>query len=214
MSDVGHNWYTATEVFLNKVYTSSGQVIRSGDTVVDVGANIGCFSLLASRLVGPTGRVLALEPDPLTFAQLEANIKLNNATNITPYCVALGKSCGDTTIFRHSNSLFSSLYSTVDGHATNAEEVDTQLLTIEAFFAECNIDRCQYLKLDCEGAEYAIVRTFSDDLAARIDQITMETHSIEGESEADIDRAIQGYGFTLNNSGILPYYFRPGFDLG
>ena len=213
MSDVGHNWYTATEVFLNKLYTSSGQVIREGDTVIDVGANIGCFSLLASQLVGPTGRVLALEPDPRTFAQLEANIKLNNATNITPYCVALGESCGDATIFRHPNSLFSSLYDKVDGHETNAEEVATQVLTIGAFFDECNIARCQYLKLDCEGAEYAILRTFSSELAEHIDQITIETHAIEGESEVDLDRAIQGYGFSLNSSGTLPYYFRSGFEL-
>jgi FkbM family methyltransferase len=208
ISDVGHNWFSATEVFLNKHYTSSGQVIRAGDTVVDVGANIGCFSLLASQLVGPAGRVIALEPDPQTFAQLEANIKLNNATNIAPYCLALGESCGEATIFRHPNSLFSSLYDVVDGHRTDAEEVVIKSLTLEAFFNEHNIDQCQYLKLDCEGAEYAIVRSLSAELAERIEQITMEVHSISGESEAELDQAIQSHGFQLNDSGVLAYYFR------
>lgn len=59
-------------------YLSSGQTIAPGSTVIDVGANIGCFTMVAAKLVGPTGRVFALEPEESTFRQLEKNIELNH----------------------------------------------------------------------------------------------------------------------------------------
>src|SRR5688572_13621160 len=58
------------------------ELIRPGMVVVDVGANIGYFSLLASTLVGPTGRVYAFEPDPVNCALLRKNVRLNRVTNI------------------------------------------------------------------------------------------------------------------------------------
>ena len=48
-------------------YLSSGQTIAPGSTVIDVGANIGCFTMVAAKLVGPTGRVFALEPEESTL---------------------------------------------------------------------------------------------------------------------------------------------------
>src|SRR5438270_10356711 len=54
------------EILLRNDYTSSGQHISKGATVIDIGANIGCFSILASHAVGPTGRVIAVEPDERT----------------------------------------------------------------------------------------------------------------------------------------------------
>ena len=76
--------YGFYEVLVRDNYTNWGQTISKGDTVIDVGANIGCFSILASRLVGPTGRVIAIEPEPSTHERLLKNIELNQATNIKP----------------------------------------------------------------------------------------------------------------------------------
>jgi FkbM family methyltransferase len=208
ISDVGHDWYTAEEVFINRLYTSNGQKICAGDTVVDIGANVGCFSLLASKLVGSEGRVIAVEPDPQTFSKLQANIKLNQAKNIVVLCGAVGETDGQTTLFRHTNPLFSSLHEEVDGRTTANQPVPTDLLTLESFFKEYNIDKCQYLKLDCEGSEYGIVRSMSPELAARISQITMEMHSVPGESEAQLDSSLKQYGFKLDDTGILSFYHR------
>jgi FkbM family methyltransferase len=57
---------------------------------VDVGANQGLYTLLFSRLVGPTGHVYALEPEPVLFAALEANCRINNTANVTPLRMAAG----------------------------------------------------------------------------------------------------------------------------
>ncbi|CAG9462923.1 unnamed protein product [Pedinophyceae sp. YPF-701] len=62
-----------TEVFLQRCYTSRGITIRQGDTVIDVGSNIGIFAIFAAIEAGPTGRVIAVEPMPATFRCLESN---------------------------------------------------------------------------------------------------------------------------------------------
>jgi len=203
------NWYVFSEVFFKELYTGSGQKLLSGDTVIDIGANIGCFSLLAAQKVGPSGRVFAIEPDPETYKQLVANIKRNNAVNITPCRLAIGETNGEATIFRHVNSLYSSLHSEVDGRAITGEQAVTATQTLERFMDDNGIRKCDYLKLDCEGSEYAIVRSLSASSARRIEQITMEVHAIRSESTTELDARIQNFGFSLNDSGELPYYFRP-----
>ncbi len=57
--------------------------VRPGMTVYDLGANVGFYSLLASRLVGPTGRVIAVEPLPRNIAYLQRHVVANAATNVT-----------------------------------------------------------------------------------------------------------------------------------
>ena len=75
-----------------------GQVLRPGDVVADVGANIGWFSLLASRLTGPRGRVHAFEVNPRTFALLGENLALNSAANVEPYLLAVGERAGRASV--------------------------------------------------------------------------------------------------------------------
>ena len=56
--------------------------LRPGDTVIDVGANVGYYTLLAARKVGPRGKVVAFEPDPESFSFLKRNVKANGFTNV------------------------------------------------------------------------------------------------------------------------------------
>jgi hypothetical protein len=68
--------------------------LREGMTVMDVGANLGLYSLLISRAVGPSGKVYAFEPVPEIFARLKEHIALNNATNVIPVPIALSDEKG------------------------------------------------------------------------------------------------------------------------
>jgi FkbM family methyltransferase len=70
------------------------QVVTAGQTVVDVGANQGVFTLLLSRLVGPAGKVFALEPEPRLFHALEESCRRNRADNVTRLQLAAGESRG------------------------------------------------------------------------------------------------------------------------
>jgi len=69
---------------------SLGRLVRPGMTVVDVGSNLGLYTVLLSRLVGPTGQVVAFEPDPALFALLERNCARNGCGNVRSRRVALG----------------------------------------------------------------------------------------------------------------------------
>ena len=64
--------------------------LRPGGVFIDVGANIGYYSMLASRLVGPSGSVVAIEPSPTNFSELKRNIALNHALNIRAIDMAVG----------------------------------------------------------------------------------------------------------------------------
>ena len=76
--------------------------LRPGMRVLDVGANIGYFSLLASKLVGPEGSVLSVEPDPLNAALLEANMARNGCDNVTVLQAAAGAEPGEVTLLTYA----------------------------------------------------------------------------------------------------------------
>jgi len=82
----------------------AGRRLAPGDAFVDVGANIGYFSLLASKLVGESGLVVAIEPSPTIFAVLESNLARNRAHNVRAVCVAASASTGMLRLFRGPDS--------------------------------------------------------------------------------------------------------------
>jgi hypothetical protein len=72
--------------------------LRSGETFIDVGSNIGLYSLLASIAVGENGRVVAVEADPSTFTRFVQNLRLNKITNVQAYCYAVSAKRGSAPI--------------------------------------------------------------------------------------------------------------------
>ena len=73
--------------------------VKPGDCVLDVGANIGLYSLALSRAVGPSGRVIAVEPDPDNLALLRRNLQANGCTNVTVVEEALGDEAKEVLLF-------------------------------------------------------------------------------------------------------------------
>ena len=81
-----------------------GRRLAPGDAFVDVGANIGYFSLLASKLVGESGRVVAIEPSPTIFGVLASNLARNRAHNVRAVRVAASDSAGMLRLFQGPDS--------------------------------------------------------------------------------------------------------------
>ena len=79
------------------------ETLRPGDLFIDVGAHIGYFTLLASTLAGPSGRVMSFEPEEKNHAALLNHLKLNQSTNIEPYRWALSASTGVTELYHVPN---------------------------------------------------------------------------------------------------------------
>jgi FkbM family methyltransferase len=207
--------YTFYETLVMNSYLRQGQHLRPGDTVIDIGANIGCFSVLAARAVGPTGRVLAVEPEQSTFESLRRNVRLNRCENIDARRLAIGGSSGEAELHVGVKMLFNSIYAQVGGvkegapaHGTGSELQRVPMSTLENLMDDAEVERCDYLKIDCEGAEFDIFREMDERTANRIDQITMEIHRIPGGEPEALRSRLTDLGFQQEFASSLVYAWR------
>lgn len=122
-------------------------LVKKNHTVIDVGANIGYFSLLSSRLVGPQGRVLAFEPEVHNFSLLQQTITHNAISNIVPYPVALSNHNGVGTLYLGAYSGNHSMLNKTQ------RPIQVRCRTLDSVVAERAISAVDVLKLDVEGAE-------------------------------------------------------------
>lgn len=130
-------------------------------TVVDVGAHIGTFSLLASKLVGPQGKVLALEPAPATFSCLLATVEANALRNVTSLQFALGGTRGALSLSVHP--------SLPQGHSAvlerSEQRMEVPMLTLDEVSAEQGLERLDFLKIDVEGYEPQVLQGAAEAIA-------------------------------------------------
>jgi len=196
------------EIMLRGDYLASGQRLAAGATVIDVGANIGCFTLVAARAVGQTGRVFAIEPEESTYRQLLRNIGLNKLTNVIPLKLALGALRGTRTLRSDPNRLFSSLFSSVNGREIQGIDQEVEVTTLDALMDAHQIPHCDFLKLDCEGAEHEIIRNMAQTTVRRVAQITMEVHKVPGFDGHTLASHLGTLGYRRVGTSRLPFYVR------
>jgi FkbM family methyltransferase len=133
-------------------------LLTRGDVCVDVGATIGYFTLLASKLVGPRGHVYALEPSPRIHAGLRANLELNRVTNVTTLRVAAADTEDAALVYEGTpgNRGGTSLHPAraFEGREVTSAEPHRldSLLTID------EIARLRLAKIDVEGYELPVLR--------------------------------------------------------
>jgi FkbM family methyltransferase len=128
--------------------------INAGDIVVDVGANIGYFTLLASNLTGRDGKVISFEVSPDTFDLLTENIRRNNCENVSAYNVAATLEECRVTIYR------------IEKHNAGANQIRTCASPLEGSIRGCpisriigsDISRVHFIKIDIEGSEGPVLQ--------------------------------------------------------
>jgi FkbM family methyltransferase len=130
------------------------RLVKRNMTVVDIGANIGYFTLLAASLVGEEGKVFAFEPVPQNYALLVKNIELNGFKNAIPVQKAVSNHTGEVEFFMDSVALGHSSLFSVSENLTEPIVVDA--ISLDEFFkdGECAID---IIKMDVEGAEMTVL---------------------------------------------------------
>jgi FkbM family methyltransferase len=201
--------YVFYEVFMKSCYFNAGQVLRPGDAVIDVGANVGFFSIQAAARVGPTGSVVAFEPHPDTFAQLQRNVATSGMRNIRARQAAVTSHSGSAVLFFGDTPIYSSLFRSVDAQPRDASSVEVPTTTLADIMRDEGMQRCQYLKMDCEGGEYAICESLSPEVAGRIAQITLELHRVPGRDLSSLEHSLASVGFRLHNRDKLYTFTRP-----
>lgn len=127
-----------------------------GDVVIDAGAHYGFYTLLASKLAGSEGTVLAFEPHPTNYKRLLLNLLLTKAKNVKAFNVALGESSRQAKLYlAHSGE-----------HSITPELSDcsfygyfyVQVTTIDKIVRELGIDKISLMKIDTEGAELSVLK--------------------------------------------------------
>lgn len=139
-------------------------VLRPGDTVIDVGANFGYFSLLASSLVADSGKVIALEPEKDNFAYLTRNIQLNNASNMRALNVAAGDSQKQSKL--HIDPLNDGGHSLGGISPESIQQLgntdvivsDVQVVTLDGLIESESITDIKLIKIDTEGWEFHTIQ--------------------------------------------------------
>jgi len=135
-----------------------GRFLRSGMTVLDVGAHHGIYTLLASKLVGSSGRVVAFEPSPRERKALRRNVGMNRCKNVAIEGLALGT-------MEHESSLY-----VVDHHESGCNSlrppatlgsvstVSVRVTSLDRWLTERHLETVNFIKLDVEGGELAVLK--------------------------------------------------------
>ena len=179
------------EIWAYRKYDYFGYRIAPDSTVVDIGANIGTFSVYAATVCGAS-RVLSFEPHPENYRLLTKNVEQNQLRNVTCVNQAIAGSRGARLLRLHPRD--SGCHSLVTRSHKATIEVDC--CTLDDIFDRFALTRIHYLKVDCEGAEYEIFENGTSRLR-QIDRISMETHTTSDRKSADLERLLRAHGFAV-----------------
>ena len=140
------------------------RAIRPGDVFFDVGAFVGAFTLLGSRLVGPGGNVVAFEPDPNARETLERNLAANGVDNVIVAPYAVGDHVGKVRLSASGDSV---------GHVTASGGIEIEQVTFDSFCADRGLTPT-VMKIDIEGSEAAALR--GSETVGRLREFLVEIH--------------------------------------
>lgn len=151
-------------------------------TVIDAGAHVGVFSLLAAQ---HADRVVSLEPDPINFGVLELNVRLNKLDNLEPRCRALWTEPGEVA--------YHDSWHTTGGRVGPGGALRVQTATLDELVEE--LGPISLLKLDVEGAEEAVLPAATR--LGEIDRIVAELHLTSPGEERPMVEALETAGFAV-----------------
>jgi FkbM family methyltransferase len=169
------------EIYYQGVYEAGtlsllANVLRPGDVFIDVGANIGLVSIVASRLVGARGRVCAFEPVPNTVALLEQNIALNGAHNISVESTALGAVQETRAIYEHPE-VNRGAASLVPSEGSPSSAI-VPVTTLDGYVHRAGLEgRIRAVKIDVEGWEADVLAGGRETLAASAGPVLIVEYS-------------------------------------
>jgi FkbM family methyltransferase len=176
-------------------------LLGAAGTMVDAGANWGYFTLLGSRLVGPSGRVVAMEPDPRACATLRGNVDLNALAQTTVVEAAAAARRGTATLQGYDERGGNwGLSRVVAAPAARGRSFTVRALPVDGLLDDLRIAGVDLIKIDVEGAELAALDGMMEGLARRrYRAILIEWHpamlSADGRDPSDGIRALGAAGY-------------------
>ena len=181
---------------------------RDGMTFLDVGANLGYYTALAARAVGPNGRVLAVEPDPDSFGYLEQTIAANAVGNVEAFPVAASDAPAILPLYistdnRGDNRLYAS--------DEERPQVEVKARPLDALLRENKIDTVDLIKIDVQGYEPKVIAGLRETITASPNLTLLTEFWPQGIDEAgeDANEFLQ----TLRELGLNLHELQPDGSL-
>lgn len=193
-------------------------IVAPGDAIIDVGANVGYFSLLFALAAGEHGRVVAFEPSPTTYERLVVNIGLNFSTRITPVLAAIGATRGQAVLtqpspHRSGDAWLSTGTAPLLVNRDHAPFAHSTVLmdTIDGYCGRHNLSPA-VLKVDVEGADLFVLRGAGQTiernlpvLVLEFNESTTQRFNYSPDSIAAEMSAVYGYEFfAIQDGKLLP----------
>ena len=187
-----------THVWMIQEYSDDDFPISNDDVIIDVGAHIGLFALFASQFC-KNGKIFCYEPIKENYKILIENIEMNQIQNIFPNNLAVTKETSRVKIFLNDDQSGHSMFT----QNKNFVEVDSKSLS--DIFIDNGIKECDFLKLDCEGAEYEIVESISSDLFTKINKTAIEYHMVDTKPELleQLINKLKQFSFSVHTRSLF-----------
>lgn len=183
-------------------------ILNDKDIFIDVGANIGVYSLLASSKINK-GKIFAFEPSPKILPQLEENISLNNKDD---RIVVIKKAVSQKNGFINFDINSSPDYNHISYSSNKTEVLRVQSITLDKFISKNNLKRVKLIKIDVEGAELLVLKGLQKSLKAKLVDVLIV--------EVNQDEEAKKFGFSIEQlfqylieNGFSLYYFDSGYKL-
>ncbi len=180
-------WGLISTVLVDREYNPPGYELGAEYNVVDIGAHKGVFlSYAAKRTRGP---ILAIEPDPENYLSLQRLVETNGISNVELKNVAVAAESGKVRLYR---SVVSSRHSLMGIDQKSGEpltkSIEVSSISLDDILA--SFEFVNFLKMDCEGAEYSILTSCSDRTLSKIQCLVAELHGLDitGASESILER--------------------------
>lgn len=180
------------------------ETLQRGQVFLDIGANIGFYTLFAAARVGPEGRVISFEPDPMTFEALKRSVALNGFDWAKCVNVALSNRAGEIPFFTVSDGSAHSLVPEIERRANRySGKVPVRVARLDDLSAEGVIDtkRIDLIKIDVEGEEERTVEGLLETLERfSYPRVWAEVRGPKGSTRAPntypgVERHLKGLGY-------------------
>ena len=161
---------------------------KEGDTVVDIGAHMGRYTITSSKSVGESGRVIAVEAHPYNFRLLQDNLRLNKLTNVCALNLAVYSKKARLKLYLPDedlgytghHSLMTNYLATKNRKQKEGRYIEVQADTLDNLLRSKGITTVNWIKIDVEGAEYEVLKGAVETLAESKDiSILVEVHGKE-----------------------------------
>jgi FkbM family methyltransferase len=190
--------HTFKEIWMEECYMyGSALKISRLAVFIDIGANAGYFSLYAASRF-PGAKILAYDPIPPNFEQLRRNININKNSGIIAFQKAVAGYRGMAMMTFDKSDAFSTIahITNVSGPDNKSDTIEVNCVTLKDIFDDNNLVSCDFLKMDCEGAESEIIFNCPVDYLSRIKQFAIEMHG----DAAPLKKYLRDNGFITHET--------------